>query len=426
MDLKTVRRNLIQAVELVEGWTTQSEVSAVERDLVLDKIRKAYDAIRFGGVAHEQSLARPKAVAVAPIPQPVEQPVEKPTEQPVERPTEQPVEKPTEPESATEQESSDEPEVEFEFIVYEGEEGEEGDESEGESDENEGNEGEGEKYSDDEAEADLSDGEYSDIEPAEEEDSDEEESTEPIAEPIVPSEPTEEPIPSEPTEEPISEEPILEEPIASEPTEPIVPSRPQNIEQSLFGGEDSAWRRPRRRSVIMSLYDTDPQPSKTEQPAMPVEPQPQPQPATEPQAQPAIKPQPTATERPVAEERPAPVQYAVAPKPLEEIDAEAVLGEVLMADVHTLGDTLSHAPSVADTAPVKTLRGAISVADKFMIVRELFDGNEPAFEHAIETLDAIDDFDDCMVHIVENYSWRTSSEGAKLIIDLLQRKFQQK
>lgn len=389
MDLKTVRRNLIQAVELVEGWTTQSEVSAVERDLVLDKIRKAYDAIRFGGVAHEQSPARPKAVAVAPIPQPVE------------KPTEQPVEKPTEPESATEQESSDEPEVEFEFIVYEGEEGEEGEESEGESDENEESEGEGEKYSDDETDADLSDGEYSDVEPADEEDSEEEEPTEPIAEPIVPSEPTEKPIAEEPT----------------------APARPQNIEQSLFGGEDSAWRRPRRRSVIMSLYDADPQPSKTEQSAKPITSQP----ATEPQAQPAIKPQPTATEHPVvAEERPAPVQYAVAPKPLEEIDAEAVLGEVLMADVHTLGDTLSHAPSVADTAPVKTLRGAISVADKFMIVRELFDGNEPAFEHAIETLDAIDDFDDCMVHIVENYSWRTSSEGAKLIIDLLQRKFQQK
>ncbi|MBQ2992284.1 MAG: hypothetical protein IJE21_00065 [Alistipes sp.] len=399
MDLKTVRRNLIQAVELVEGWTTQSEVSAVERDLVLDKIRKAYDAIRFGGVAHEESLTRPKAVAVAPIPQPVE--------------------KPTEPESATEQESSDEPEVEFEFIVYEGEEGEEGEESEGESDENEGNEGEGEKYSDDETDADLSDGEYSDVEPADEEDSDEKESeTEEPTEPIVPSEPT--------------EKPISEEPIASEPTEePTAPAQPQNIEQSLFGGEDSAWRRPRRRSVIMSLYDADPQPSKTEQSAMPVEPQPQPtikpqptstpQPATEP-----LSSQPTATEHPVAEERPAPVQYAVAPKPLEEIDAEAVLGEVLMADVHTLGDTLSHAPSVADTAPVKTLRGAISVADKFMIVRELFDGNEPAFEHAIETLDAIDDFDDCMVHIVENYSWRTSSEGAKLIIDLLQRKFQQK
>ncbi len=409
MDLKTVRRNLIQAVELVEGWTTQSEVSAVERDLVLDKIRKAYDAIRFGGVAHEQSLARPKAVAVAPIPQPAE--------------------KPTEPESATEQESSDEPEVEFEFIVYEGEEsegeesegesdeneGEEGEESEGESDENEGNEGEGEKYSDDETDADLSDGEYSDVEPADEEESDEESdeeepTEEPIAEPIVPSEPT--------------EKPISEEPIPSEPTEkPTAHARPQNIEQSLFGGEDSAWHRPRRRSVIMSLYDADPQPSKTEQSAKPITSQP----TTEPQAQPAIKTQPTATEHPVvAEERPAPVQYAVAPKPLEEIDAEAVLGEVLMADVHTLGDTLSHAPSVADTAPVKTLRGAISVADKFMIVRELFDGNEPAFEHAIETLDAIDDFDDCMVHIVENYSWRTSSEGAKLIIDLLQRKFQQK
>ena len=38
MDLRTIRRNLIQAVELVEGWSTQTEVSGLERDLVLDKI----------------------------------------------------------------------------------------------------------------------------------------------------------------------------------------------------------------------------------------------------------------------------------------------------------------------------------------------------------------------------------------------------
>ena len=66
MDLRTIRRNLIQAVELVEGWSTQTEVSGLERDLVLDKIRTAYDAIRFSALRRE-SIASP-VVPVEPIP----------------------------------------------------------------------------------------------------------------------------------------------------------------------------------------------------------------------------------------------------------------------------------------------------------------------------------------------------------------------
>lgn len=58
-----------------------------------------------------------------------------------------------------------------------------------------------------------------------------------------------------------------------------------------------------------------------------------------------------------------------------------------------------------------------------MLIRELFDGDAEAYDHAISSLDTIGSFDDCMVYIAENYSWRPSSEGAKLLMELLQRKF---
>ena len=33
------------------------------------------------------------------------------------------------------------------------------------------------------------------------------------------------------------------------------------------------------------------------------------------------------------------------------------------------------------------------------------------------------DFDDCMIYIAENYAWNPNSDGVKLLMDLLERKF---
>ena len=108
---------------------------------------------------------------------------------------------------------------------------------------------------------------------------------------------------------------------------------------------------------------------------------------------------------------------------LADTDVEAVLGEVLIPERQTLGDTISPMQTVAESAPVKSLRSSISVADRFMLSRTLFGGDDTAFDRAIEELDSFDDFDNCIIHITENYSWPPASEGAKMIIELLQRKF---
>ena len=60
--------------------------------------------------------------------------------------------------------------------------------------------------------------------------------------------------------------------------------------------------------------------------------------------------------------------------------------------------------------------------DKFLMIRDLFDGDGDAYNQAIAELDAFDSFDDCMIYIVENYAWNPESEGAKFMMQILERK----
>ena len=88
----------------------------------------------------------------------------------------------------------------------------------------------------------------------------------------------------------------------------------------------------------------------------------------------------------------------------------------------TIADTIPSQPSIGQSGAVTTLRSAISVGDRFMLIRELFGGDEVAYERTIDTLENFDNLDDCIIFIAENFTWRASSEGAKLVMDLLQRK----
>jgi len=98
-----------------------------------------------------------------------------------------------------------------------------------------------------------------------------------------------------------------------------------------------------------------------------------------------------------------------------------------------IGEQFHEAPSVADTiacpkgvaerAPVVSLRDAIGVADRFMLIRELFDDDVASYESAIEALDKQPSFDDCIIFIAEHYAWSPNLQATKLVMDLLQRKY---
>ena len=71
---------------------------------------------------------------------------------------------------------------------------------------------------------------------------------------------------------------------------------------------------------------------------------------------------------------------------------------------------------------VTDLRKAIGINDKFLMIKDLFGGNAAQYEATIDVLNEFDDLDDCMIYIVENFSWNPDSEGAKLLVSLIERK----
>lgn len=383
--------------EIINGWTDPQQVAALERDLVLEKLRRLYDAVRFGAEVSE--VAGP-----APEPTPTEIPLSidlgemlvldpLPSVQPEEEPAlEAFVSKEKSAESLTE------PAVEP-------------------------------------------------SEPA----------VPPVSDALSPlaaevSTPVEEPVPAS---ESVAEPVVAETPAASAaaPVAAPVADAAEPVAPTLFGPEDTA-RHQHKQRVIMSLYHNEPAPALQTVSEKPVE---------KPAAATVQASAPTASEAPTSAPTAAPEQpRAFRPEPakaesipeiprsgwqapaaivdededddpgFEEITIEkpapgAVLGEVINHNVQTLGDSISRPRDVASelrrNEHITQLRRAIGINDKFLLIRDLFDGDAATYEAVMDTLDGFDDLDECMIHIAENYSWNPNSDGAKLLMELLERKF---
>ena len=129
-------------------------------------------------------------------------------------------------------------------------------------------------------------------------------------------------------------------------------------------------------------------------------------------------------------EEPAEMEIPILPKqptkrsPILSLyeDSVPVIGEQFR-EKPSVADAISCPKGVAESAPVTSLREAIGVADKFMLIRELFGGDNDAYETAIDQLEQQPSFDDCVIYIAENYTWRAQSEGTKFMMELLQRKY---
>ena len=362
MGLKEIKENLLQAAELVGDF--EANGMEIDRDVALDKIRAAYESLRF---LYEETARET---------------INKRNE------------------DSEETEEDEEPEIEFEFVLPEQEDVEPEEEIVEE-----------ELIEEEVVEEELAEEEVIEEELAEEEVAEEaveeiieeELAEETVTEEVVTEEIAEEVV-TEEVEEPVTEEVETEETAVgetvAEETEEVVTEEPKRVvaEPSLFG-DDSLWGKAsaptQTQSKIMALYD--------DEEAV------QPEPVATPVVEPAVE---------VEEE------VVVAPEAVVTYTepAHQVLGEVIEAPT-TIADTITPVESVAEVGSIDTLRGAISVVDRFMLIRDLFGDNEVLYEQTIDLLDKMDNLDDCIIYIAENFVWRPSSEGAKLIMDLLQRKF---
>ena len=459
MDLKTIQGELQQLSELVEGWVQADDIPALERDLALEKLCSVYDKVRFGASepvaetpAGEEDTAVAEVIDLGDVlsldpfageeePESEPEPAEPVAEEAIPESGPEPVmdsEPVAEPEPVVESvaESEAEPEPEPEFVA--------GPAST-----------EAEPASAEPAPAEAVLAEPALVEP------------EPVAE--LSGEFVSEPFSAEPEPEP-NPEPELEQQPQSDP-QPVVAAEPASepeeesekshyVAPTLFGLEEETIRHRNKQRVIMSLYDpaveTPARPEPAPKPAPAPAEAPAPAPVVETPASEVAAPVPaevSAPEPEIAAGEPAAVPevsaaapefrkpvFGTVPEPEEEDEpgfeeitlkpaapAGTVLGDIINHDVQTLADTLAaprdRASELRRSEPVTDLRRAIGINDKFLLIRDLFGGDGEAYEKAIGVLNDCADFDDCMIYIAENYAWNPNSDGVKLLMDLLERKF---
>ncbi|MBR5200731.1 MAG: hypothetical protein IKW31_03170 [Alistipes sp.] len=392
MALKRVEERLSRLANIVEKWNKSGDVPRIERDMALEELRHLYDELLDYNPQHE---AKPAVEAVVPV---VEQKAEAAVAE----------ESCVVVEPSAESVSEEVVEVDAPAVVAV-------------------HEDLGDAF-DDALDIDallgLS-GEDS-IEEAEAALSVEDEVVEPIT-PVELIEPTETIATTEPEveEQPIVEEPIVEEPAVEEPAveEPAESKAEEVVEVAAVVEEQPAERpaggglfdiddipvRAKRGRKMISLYDAPIKPS------APVE-----EVASEPDEDIVVitnSVEPTPEPAPVPKPAPRPIP---APAPREEVPQR--LGDVIAKGVTTLADKMAEEQPTAPFNRITDIRKAIGLNDKFLMIRDLFGGDVNLYEDTINHLNEFDDLDECMIFIVENFRWNPDSEGAKLLVSLLERK----
>lgn len=373
MNTKLIKSEIEKLARISASWDDAQEVDAIERDLALDKVKNIYELLRFGNTTVNQPTNELLAAALL-----------------------------------TDDPQSNEQDVEVEFLFAE----------------------------------------------------DDDEPTEEMVS-AAENEAAEESNESEPTEE------VAPEDVAPEAPRNVVISEPETITTPAPEIEVEMTAEPEVAEI--------PEPVVTPEPAIAPEPKPEPEPTPEPTPEPAIVPKPepkpasgnlfgmeevrrprgskhqrmmsiysdAATEK--SKEKPVDISKifdfglnassasdddgrpSVTLNDSLDTDADrsVTLGDVMAQNNQTLADTIVAPAPLADeitNAKISSLRQGVGLNDKFLMIRDLFDGDNEAYDQAISDLDSMKSFDDCMIYIAENFEWNPDSEGAKFIIQLLERK----
>lgn len=229
-------------------------------------------------------------------------------------------------------------------------------------------------------------------------------------------------------EEEVEEEvaPVVEEPEEVLEEEPVVEEEEEEPAAEEIDHE-----------AVLSLYDDEDEEGEALQEVAPEEP-------TEEIAEPEIEeisyqePEEESTLEPeeepeeeVGEEPEEEVGEVPEEEEFEEVEPKeeptvVVLGDVLSSEpTTTLADNLAEQMNqdVATAASASlSLREAIGINDKYILLRDLFAGDNDYYEQAIERLDSFDSLDEAMLYIYDHFHWNPNSEGARLLMELLARK----
>ena len=134
----------------------------------------------------------------------------------------------------------------------------------------------------------------------------------------------------------------------------------------------------------------------------------------------------------VREEAAAPAETESAPAAEPQKKAEKEVVQPHAEDPKPAAETHQETKTEVKTAPtqtslfgspVKDIRQAISLGDRFLFQRELFAGNGEKMQRALDELNALDTLDEALEYVREHFDWDKESTAAQLFENVLRRRF---
>lgn len=377
MNIELIKSEIAKLSQLVASWEGEAEISSIERDLVLDKLKDLYDLVRFDTATIEPT--DPIAAAVA-------------TSVAV---------------TSNEDEHTEEQEVEVEFLFAE-----EDDEQEDSNDDGPAIDYESEQEDNpNEINEAVSEAQAEQTESESETKTEAEVETETEAEVETEAE-------TQAHEQAMANDVQAEPAITEEPAQSVAT---QHATTAAFTGNLFGMEEPKRHSRskhlrMMSIYNdanNEHQQTKSVDVSKIFDfevnmEESNTSPAMESQSDEDIATPPTAI-----------------PRPINDSEKSTILADTIAANKQTLADTISTPAPLAEeitNSKISSLMEGVGINDKFLMIRDLFDGDDEAYATAIRDLDAEETFEDCMIYIVEHFEWNPDSEGAKFMMKLLERK----
>jgi len=178
------------------------------------------------------------------------------------------------------------------------------------------------------------------------------------------------------------------------------------------------------------------------QPGLKAEPQPglkaEPQPGlkAEPQPEPLSAPQPVPQPPVLKESEPAEVEPPAGPEPESVAETEPDKGK----DAEIIAERFSSESSINENLagqrkpdmdtklvgqPINNIGRNIGINDRFLIIRELFDGDADRFNRLVENLDGAGDYNKAVGLLEEQLSGSLEHEGVEILTGLVKRRFTQ-
>ncbi|MDD2199357.1 MAG: hypothetical protein PHE08_06500 [Bacteroidales bacterium] len=107
-------------------------------------------------------------------------------------------------------------------------------------------------------------------------------------------------------------------------------------------------------------------------------------------------------------------------------DKQVTIGEHLGANKKSLNETFAGKPDIVSKLsqkPITDIKAAIGIGDRFMFIRELFDGDNEKFNQTIEILNGLNNFDKAIEYIQSNFNWNIEDSTTKQFLNIVSRKY---